>query len=225
MFANKRFLYFVVAFAALGCLHSEAAPRRYGEEDNSSFVRELRDGLEDIKHEVTNHDAELRMFQEKLANQDSTVENLRQQMLDTNQAHKEQLKGHIEAKIANLESVNKGLVADLKLLKDHSNESAAALEQYNQKLSKIEKILDSQAQNMSHLESALQSLMEALQIKDHSDKSNSIAKAAGKSYKVKPGDSLGKIAIDHKTSTKTLRELNPQIENDKIIVGQTLHIP
>ena len=37
--------------------------------------------------------------------------------------------------------------------------------------------------------------------------------------------SFGKIAIENKISLKILRELNPQIANDKIIVGQTIQLP
>ena len=80
------------------------------------LFRELRDSLDDIRHEVSNHDTELRMYQEKLANQDNTVENLRQQMTDHHQAQKDQIKGTIETKINALEATTKGLVADLKVL-------------------------------------------------------------------------------------------------------------
>lgn len=47
---------------------------------------------------------------------------------------------------------------------------------------------------------------------------------SAKSYIVKSGDSLGKIALDHKTTIKQLKELN-HLTNDQIVVGQKLEIP
>lgn len=47
---------------------------------------------------------------------------------------------------------------------------------------------------------------------------------AGKTYRVKPGDNLTKIADAHGTTVKALRSLN-QLKSDRIVVNQTLQIP
>ncbi|MCB1181492.1 MAG: LysM peptidoglycan-binding domain-containing protein [Chlamydiia bacterium] len=43
-------------------------------------------------------------------------------------------------------------------------------------------------------------------------------------YTVKPGDSLGKIAVENKTNTRTIKKLNG-LEGDTIYVGQKLKLP
>ena len=45
-----------------------------------------------------------------------------------------------------------------------------------------------------------------------------------KVYVVKPGDSLGEIALKHKTSISNLKKLN-NLNNDRIIVGQKIKVP
>ena len=50
------------------------------------------------------------------------------------------------------------------------------------------------------------------------------ASAGGQTYVVKSGDTLIKIAADHKTTVKALRSLN-NLATDKIKVGQQLKIP
>lgn len=47
---------------------------------------------------------------------------------------------------------------------------------------------------------------------------------AGKTYRVKPGDNLTKIAQAHGTTVKALRSFN-QLKSDRIVVNQTLQIP
>ncbi len=205
----------------------DGASRRYNsDEDSQTFWREIRDSLEDIKHEVNNHETELQMFKEKLSNQDSTVEALRQEMTDATAAQKDLLKGNsssVEGKMNSLEQTNKSLVADLKVLKNHINESKILLDQYGQKIGKLEKALESQNQNIANLESALRSMTEALQL--NSGSSANPEKLSSKTYRIKSGDSLGKIAIENKTTIKALKELNPQLNNDKIIIGQTIQLP
>jgi LysM repeat protein len=50
------------------------------------------------------------------------------------------------------------------------------------------------------------------------------AAPAGKTYRVKPGDNLTKIAQAHGTTVKALRSLN-QLKSDRIVANQTLQIP
>lgn len=187
--------------------------------DQASPLREIRKAIQDLKHELSNHEAELRTFQEKLNNQDNTVEALRQQTHDAHLAQKESLKGNattLEAKILSLETSTKSLIADIKQLKEHANESASALSQCTQRLSKFEKVLDVQNQNMVNLETALRTLMQVSELKETTNSS--------KIYKVKSGDSLGEIAKNHQTTIRAIKELN-HLTADKITVGQTLKIP
>lgn len=177
--------------------------------------------VETIKHTVDNHDTEIRMLQERCNNQEATVSSLRQQVLDSSQSTKELVRGNatgFEGKIAYLESANKNLIADLQQLKSHANDSTTALNQYKSKIVELEQTVSAQNKNIENLQAALKSLTELLQMKEG-------ATANGDNvYRVKPGDSLEKIARAHNTTIKALKERN-NLTQDRINVGQKLHIP
>ncbi len=54
--------------------------------------------------------------------------------------------------------------------------------------------------------------------------SNKAQPFALKSYRVKPGDSLEKIAKRHKISLESLKKAN-SLSDDRIMIGQDLQIP
>lgn len=213
-------------------LSAEAAPRRSTyDEDQTVIIRELRDGLDELRHEIQNHETEIRMFEERANNQESTIASLRQQVLDTNQANKELVKGNattVEGRIAGLESANKGLIADLQKFKTHANDSSAALAQYKERIAELEKMIALQNQNIDNLQGAVRSLTDALQVqyKDTSTILNDSGTggSSGKTYRVQAGDSLEKIARVNGTTIKALKEVN-NLNNDRIVVGQKLQLP
>lgn len=210
-----------------------AAPRnRYYDEDNAIALKEMRDSLDYMRREGNNHEMEIRVFDEKLKNLDLIIEGLRDQLSESSQVHKEQLKGNsatLDTKISSLETTMKGLVADLKQFKTHASETGTALLQYKQKIAELEKAIDQQNQNIDHLQSAMHSLMDALQVKDSPPAKMAPAAAivvenGAKTYRIKQGDSLEKIARSHQVTVQALKELNG-ITNDRILVGKVLQIP
>lgn len=226
----------LLAFFFICCFSlAEAAPanhRYYSYNDqNSIALHEMRDSIESFRHEVNNHEAEIRIFDEKLRNLDTIIESLRDQLAESTRSHKDQLKGSstsLETKIIALEALTKSLVSDLKQFKSHANESTIALGQYKQKITDLEKIVEQQNQNIDHLQAAMRALTDALQVKDTLSIKGSSEKSdtplgAGK-YRVKNGDSLEKIARAHQTTVQVLKELNG-MSNDKILVGKVLIVP
>lgn len=212
----------LAAFLILFTGPLEAAPKRYNDDQAATAMREMRAMLDDLRHEVGNHEIEIKTYDEKLRNIETIVDSFRQQSSDTAQAHKDALKDSsvsLESKINSLEATTKGLVADLKQFQSHTNETASTLAQYKHKLAELEKILEIQNQNLDSLQTALRSLTDALQVK-----SSPLASSSAKTYKVAPGDSLEKIARKNLTTIQTIKELNG-LTNDKIIVGQTLKMP
>jgi LysM repeat protein len=209
-----------------------ASHRSTYESESEIVIRELRDHVDVLKHEVSNHESEIRSFEDKVRNQDATVEALRQQFEDIHNAQKEQIQdstADLETRIKSLDSISKGLVADAKQLKERINETTTALTQattvltqFGQRLTKLEKGLETQTQNITSLEVALKSVLEAFQLKDNT---TSITSTMGdnKIYRVKPGDSLGEIARQNNISIQVIKKLN-QLTSDKIIVGQKLKL-
>lgn len=209
-------------------------------EDINSILRQLRTGISDLRNDVKNHESEIRMFEERLSNQENSNENMHQQLSDDFQSQKDfarathvnvqtkfdsfenRLSG-IETQIENLSRSSEGLMNDLRQINLQANDSVAVLGQYKQKLGELESLLSSQNRHIANLEAALQSIMELFQAKEMVpplSKSGS----TNKIYKVQPGDSLEKIARANGVSVPQLKEMN-QLTNDRIIVGQSLKIP
>ena len=230
-------IYALVSFLILSpfALLTGAPPQRnpYAYQDGYAIaIKEIRDSIDDLHHEVNNHEAEIRTFDEKFANFESMMESIRDQFQDVTRSQKEQLKGSsasLESKITSLETTSKGLVTDLKQFKTHANDTSSLLAQYKEKIESIEKSVDQQNQNIENLQAAIQSLMEALQVKSPSPPkagtpSASQTSISGTSYKVKAGDSLEKIAKNYQVSIQALKEANG-LTTDRIVVGKNLIIP
>lgn len=198
------------------------------QEEQAAALKELRDTFVSVRHQVRNQEDELRIFDERLKNYESIIDGLRDHIQEATQASKEMMKGSsasMEAKLGALELTSKNLVNDLKQFKTFSTESATAFSQTKQKIADLERAVEMQNQNIEHLQSAIKALLDALQIKETvpAAKSATVAGSA-KTYKVKSGDSLEKIAKANGTTIKALRETN-LLANDKIREGQTLKLP
>lgn len=213
-----------------------SAPKgQYYQDPNAVALREMCDSIENVRHGVNNHEMEIRVIDEKMKSFDLIIDSVRDQLSDSTKMHKEQLKGSaagLESRINFLEDTSKGLLTDLRLFQVHSNETIAALTQYRQKIGDLEKVIDQQNQNIDHLQAAMRSLMEALQGKPSPDAStpSSIASVTrspsptDRSYKIKAGDSLEKIARAHQTTIQAIKEANG-LTTDRIVVGRILFIP
>jgi LysM repeat protein len=196
-----------------------APSRRYAPEEGNT-LKEVRDVVDILRHEVENYGKELQMAQEQLNNQESTLSILRQQMLESSQTTKETLKGNgslWESKIASLEAVNKTFIADLTHLKTHANETIKVLEQWDKRIQDQEKQTTLQRKNIESLQAALRALTAALEVKEGISNDS-------KTYQIRPRDSLEKIAKEHNTTVKAIKELN-NLTSDRIVVGRQIQIP
>lgn len=206
-----RFLFlFLVPFLV------SAAPRKADSTPQASVLRELQSHIEALQMEYENYETQLGMFDERVNNQEDTLISLREQILNANQAQKDlhtNLSAKIETKIAALEKSTKALIEDMQQLKNHANETSELFNQLKTQLVELEKTLSKHTQNLDGLQSAMLSITEAFQTKE-----------GLKTYKIKSGDSLEKIARANNTSVKMLKELN-NLSDDKIVIGQTLQLP
>jgi len=208
--------------------------------DITGILREMKDGLDSTRHEIRNHETEIQVIEEKLANYDTIIDSVRDQAGDSTKKQREQLKNitaSIEGKLASLETSTKGFVGDLQQFKSHANQSTTTLILYKQKIDELEKTIEQQGQNIEHLQSAMRSLMDALQTKEippsksitsnlpsNSNIPPSPSQNNDYSYRIKAGDSLEKIARTYGVTVKAIKELN-NITSDKIVVGKVIEIP
>lgn len=207
---------------------SASAKKYYVRSQPGQVMDEIQNLIDDLKVEASNHETEIRRFQEQLSNQEVAVDSLWKQLNETNQGNKDKIRSiteNLEMKVANLEGASITSHSEIQQLKTHLNESKDLVVQQKQKIHNMEKVIEVQNQNIEHLQAALQALMDALQIKDVAVLTEN-ASTSGSVYQVKPGDSLEKIARKNHTSVNKLKEINHLTDsNDLIIVGQKLKLP
>lgn len=221
-------------FAFLLFFQLEAAPQSYSRsppsskaEDLNALVRQLRTYFIDVKREVGNHEAEIRMFEERLRNQELATEQLNQQIKQDFQFQQDSFQTKVEGMeqlFNHLDLAVKGIVNDLRQLKTQANDLVGVMAQYKDRLSELEKLFEAQRRHMQNLEDTLKSVVAVIQTKEFSY--GGLVKGDPKSYIVQEGDTLGGIARKHKVTVQVLREAN-QMESDRnrILVGQKLKIP
>lgn len=193
----------------------------YSYDHQNVAIREMRDGIDDLRHGLNNHETEIRVLEEKMKNQEIIFESI-QDRVNESKMNLKSNSSNLDNKLNTLEGTLKSIVSDLRQFKSHANESSEQLAASIDKILELEKTIEQQNKNISHLQAAMQSLMDAFQIKDGPEKNSS--SSSGQSYQVKNGDSLEKIARRHQTNVKTLKELN-NLANDRIKIGQVLQLP
>lgn len=216
------FWLFLLPVLILGTGSLEAV-RRY-EEDTQIQIREIRDTLEDLKREVRNHEIEMKAIEERSHSVDSSLDTIRSELKETHQAQKEIAKnnlGTLEMKIGSLETNSKGLTSDVKQIRTSFNESQDTLKAFKDRISQLEEHIKALNSNMKLLEQALNTVLDAIKLEAGSVP----AAVGGKTYRVKPGDSLEKIAKQNGVSVKDIKRLNNMApEQNQIRVNQMLKL-
>lgn len=187
----------------IGALYG--APSTRGKENLA--VQELRHFLDQVNYDLHGHQVEIDLFQQRIEQLEKTVEKMGGELKKGKQDRT------LESRLVKLEKAHETLIADFKNLKGHLNETTAALASCQAKLSKIDNQLSS---DIKGLKNSLESMLALLQKEGEAQEPTY--------YTVKPGDSLGQIALDHKTDVKSLKQAN-HLSSDTIYTGQKLALP
>lgn len=174
-------------------------------------IDEVRLELADVKHDLKSTQVELNLLDELVKKQSSSLASAAKQPAIP--AVTSSQTAGLETRIAHIEKLLEKTTADLRNLTTHTNQALAKLQNLEQDVSSHEKRLD----EVVKLKSTLTSISHAIGQTPPSSTSSA-------SYRVKAGDSLEKIARNHKTNIAALKNLN-NLKNDKIVVGQELRIP
>lgn len=141
-------------------------------------------------------------------------------------------KGVSQQKLALTDSSIERLSKELSSLRDYSKTMSDSVNTLQKRLTEVEQESKHNSAHAEKLEAALRSLTKLIQgqttaASSSSAESSSSTSETGNSttYKVKSGDSLGKIAKAHNTTVDTLVKLNDLKPDARILIGQELKLP
>ncbi len=185
---------------------SHMAVMQQDKHDSSVAFHEVRTEIADLKHALNNAQVEIQILEERLQSQEALVQKTKNTPISSSS---------LEKRLFAIEQIQEKIQADLRQISSHANQTTSCLQQYSTKISTLEQNVERQNKmiyDLADLKSSLKTL------------TTSIAKEMTTIYIVKSGDSLEKIARNHKISTEALKKAN-QLSQNKILVGQELIIP
>ncbi|MBX7067085.1 MAG: LysM peptidoglycan-binding domain-containing protein [Parachlamydiales bacterium] len=180
-------------------------------------LHEVQTNLDDVRHDINCFQTELQILDGRIKYYENTLAALKQHDLEKQQARIEQLSVQIQALEKKWLSLEKNQGRDseeLGSLSSHANETTAALSQFKDRIGELEQEIHSQNRKFDEL----------AKLKGHIEMLAKGIQGDFRLYRVKPGDSLDKIARAHKTSVEKIKKCN-NLEQDLIVVGQELKIP
>ena len=176
---------------------------------------EMRTEIGDLKHALQSQRTEVQILQERLSDQENLAKNAQR-----NKPQHDQVPSQIaacERKLLAVEKSLEKLSSDLRGLNKHAEQTSQSLASFKDKILSCQKELAIHKQsleNVSQLKTTLGQISQAIETR---------SSAKPSSYKVKPGDTLEKIARHNSISIAALKRLN-HISQDRILVSQELKV-
>lgn len=180
-------------------------------------LHEVLTNLDDLKHDINCFQTEIQILDGRIKYYENALAALKQQDIEKQQAKLDQLTrdlNGLEKKWSAFEKSQDGTKGDMLQLASHANETTSALSQFKSRIQELEQEILSQNRRFDEL----------AKIKGNIETIAKSIKPSFKLYKVRPGDSLEKIASAHHTKVDRIKKLN-ELERDLIVVDQELKIP
>lgn len=177
-------------------------------------MHKVRTEVDELKHDLNTCELEGHVLEGKLVDQEQMLATLKKQLdeLKLNNldsvSHKLQT---IEKDLHQLAKKQDKLVSDIRQLSTHANDTTTALSQYKDRIAQFEKVMTVQTQQINECGKLKESIEKLTQLEL-------------KTYTIKSGDSLEKIAREHGTNAEELKKLN-QLTSDLIVVDQMINLP
>lgn len=201
---------------ATGCSPLKSSPH---EARLELMMREMQTNTDDLRHSVSRLQTELQILDGRIKTYEHALAIFKQQDLEKQQEKLDLLVSQVELlekSCSQLLRVHEGESQESRKLVLHANETTIALSQFKSRLGEIEKELQTQkrgAEELAKMKTRFEALAKHLHIAEDC-----------KMYKVRPGDTLEKIARFHKTSVERIKQIN-QLDHDLIVVGQEILVP
>jgi LysM repeat protein len=211
-------LYIYIFAFSVACAPMEGHSRN----EESLAVRELRIEIEDLRQKFDILSAESRIQESKINEQLGSFQSVRgewQTLQHTDQEHTQSKLLSFIQKLGQLEQMQDKIVKDLKNLQSHSNDVASNLLLNQKKISAVKKDAKERESVIEKkfitLKGNVNSLIGLLEKR---------SSANMRTYVVKKGDSLERIARAHNTSIEAIKKRN-RLDKDLIVIGQELELP
>lgn len=175
-------------------------------------IDELRIELDDLKHALNTTQVELGLLDERLQKQNIALTGVKGQTSGASSISAQV--ATLEKKVLSLEKTLDKVSNDLRTLNTSLTQTLSKVLSIEGDLTSHDKRLD----EVAKLKGTLTSISKAI------GQQPATAATSGKTYCVKAGDSLEKIARNHKSSVDALRKIN-NLSNDLINIGQELRLP
>lgn len=209
----------ILAALAISCSPLKSSPNEEKHQLELT-IHDLKTNLDDVRHDLHCFQTEMQILDGRIKYYENAITGLKQQDLEKQQSKIEELGQQVavfEKKLSSMEHFHETGVQDIQQLTSHANETAAALVQFKNRIAELEQDI----QNQNHR------FEEVAKLKGHFEgltKHLTGALTDKKTYKVRPGDTLDKIARFHQTTIERIKKTN-DLKEDLIVVGQELIIP
>lgn len=207
----KRFS-LAILLACTSCTNYMSALKD-GQYENNVALREMNFEIEELKVSLQQAQVEITALEDRIQSQEKELLELRPQAQGADHI------ASIEKRLEEIKAAQRNVLADVTSLNSHANKTTTSLTGYRDKIQALEKkitVQDNRLNEVVKLKQTLSSISTAMKSPQSTGSSTH--------YQVAPGDTLGKIAINHHTSVQKIKELN-QLTSNRIIVGQKLMIP
>ena len=180
-------------------------------------LHEVQTNVDDLRHDTNCFNTEIQLLGARIKCFENALAGLKAQEIEKQQSRIDQIAQQllsIEKKWASFEKKQEASKEGLEGLSLHAKETTMALTQFKDRMTELESEILTQSrrlETLSKLRANIDSLVKTL-------------KAEGRAYKVRPGDSLEKIAKAHKIDVATLKEMN-ELKQDLLVVDQELKVP
>ena len=181
-------------------------------------MHEVQTNLDDLRHDINCFQTELQIVEGRIKYFENALASLKQQDIEKQQAKIDQISHQLqglEKKWSSWEKMRSGGKEELDQLSQHASETNASLTQFKDRIEELEKEILGQNRRLEAL-SKVKGNLESL--------AKSLKGVGGKTYTVRSGDTLDKIAKENHTSIEKIKKLN-NLDQDLIVVDQELKIP
>jgi LysM repeat protein len=182
-------------------------------------LHEVQTNLDDLRHDIHCFKTELQIIDGRIKHSENALNTVKQQDIEKQQIRNEQISNHLQMLEKRLAAFEKSSSADSEERRElisHAKEMTAVLVQFKNRIEELERELvvsQRRFEEFGKLKGTIESLANSLRPTD-----------SQKTYKIKQGDSLDKIAKQHKTTVEKIKKLNG-LQQDLIVVGQEIKIP